>query len=1139
MSAKPALIVSKDGKRTYNGEMVVNAGFKNGSILRVGMLNFLTYDECEVFPGPKLNIVLGPNGTGKSTITHAICLACAGKPDTLGRSPDLKQFVKHGKEDCESFCEVDILTTDWGAPTVLCVRRYINSKTRGSTYMLNFEQTTEKVIKQKMKELNVDVNNLCCFMAQDKVGNFTRLNAQGIMEQTLQNILSEEDPERTLYDVQQDLNNIEQSKQRKSREVNAKREALQTCGMLINGMQAEVDAMRRHDQHRTMLSNYQIHRTVIETAELRTAVTQKQSLVDAAEMALQRAQDSLGPLEVEERDVRHQLDNLERTQSSSLERLKKADAIVVSNRAKIEATDIQIGISSQNLRDLDVQRASKQRQLEKAQQEERRVSHEFDRATALAQDAQKNLQSVQAELTRLERAKEEADERVHDAENIVDERRHTDHRLRERLQGMQDPRQQYRAELRKAEKQWGDEIKAMDFLVNRSAEFTAPVFGPLGCHITARDQDIAALVCSELKLDVNAFIVQNEEDERLLRRVAPTCRIFTVRQVQVEPLRVPYSQAQQASFAAFGYQGLLGSFIRCEDIVMTFLCSHHDALLKTLYAKTADRKAFTDEHSRILAPGGAGPKMFKLVMRIGNPHEIGPRTHPDFYYYTGQYSRYNESQGLTTSSKAIQPYERSQFVSVTGKSGSYNDERMQLEEELENNAKARAIAEQDVKAAIDESKRLQHQINEVQKKISLFRNGLKEPALLQKQLQKLHETIAKIQSELESDTRDQKLKLINMYSGQIKEILGFALVMAQRSDDCVKLQVDVIAENEAKINLEHMLDEVRTTLEAAREGLRDFRARKAEAMAHREEAQRQLVAATDRLQVMAKEHGGHVAFTERYHRMKGEMPEKTVPEIDARIAQLEHAISQAVDNPHVIARYEEKIQERKELEESLTKLETELSEHENNVQLNSAKWLEQVGHIVEKLNGKFQSYMQKLQYSGEVQLQKVGTIAEYEMRLLVSYTVDQPLTVLDGNRQSGGERAVATIMYLMALQELSRAPFRAVDEINQGMDERNERLVVDQIVQSCTSQAANRRSHQYFLISPKLLQGLRSMDHPDVTVLMVWNGIGLDKHKWQLGDLLVKLKAKRDRNEEDGLPSQATTDSDTEEEKTSQRRKIR
>jgi hypothetical protein len=55
----------------------------------------------------------------------------------------------------------------------------------------------------------------------------------------------------------------------------------------------------------------------------------------------------------------------------------------------------------------------------------------------------------------------------------------------------------------------------------------------------------------------------------------------------------------------------------------------------------------------------------------------------------------------------------------------------------------------------------------------------------------------------------------------------------------------------------------------------------------------------------------------------------------------------------------------------------------------------------------------------------------------------EPLSVLDNHRQSGGERAVSTIFYLMALQSLARAPFRLVDEINQGMDPRNERYVYD------------------------------------------------------------------------------------------------
>eukprot|EP01042_Synura_sphagnicola_P016723 gene16723-21147_t len=59
---------------------------KRGSIRRVRMRNFLTYDDCEVFPGPKLNVVIGPNGSGKSSLTHAICLACVGSADDVGKS---------------------------------------------------------------------------------------------------------------------------------------------------------------------------------------------------------------------------------------------------------------------------------------------------------------------------------------------------------------------------------------------------------------------------------------------------------------------------------------------------------------------------------------------------------------------------------------------------------------------------------------------------------------------------------------------------------------------------------------------------------------------------------------------------------------------------------------------------------------------------------------------------------------------------------------------------------------------------------------------------------------------------------------------------------------------------------------------
>jgi predicted ATPase len=48
--------------------------YKPGQIVRIKMVNFLTFDECEVFPGPKLNVILGPNGTGKVGINAILFL---------------------------------------------------------------------------------------------------------------------------------------------------------------------------------------------------------------------------------------------------------------------------------------------------------------------------------------------------------------------------------------------------------------------------------------------------------------------------------------------------------------------------------------------------------------------------------------------------------------------------------------------------------------------------------------------------------------------------------------------------------------------------------------------------------------------------------------------------------------------------------------------------------------------------------------------------------------------------------------------------------------------------------------------------------------------------------------------------------
>lgn len=118
---------------------------------------------------------------------------------------------------------------------------------------------------------------------------------------------------------------------------------------------------------------------------------------------------------------------------------------------------------------------------------------------------------------------------------------------------------------------------------------------------------------------------------------------------------------------------------------------------------------------------------------------------------------------------------------------------------------------------------------------------------------------------------------------------------------------------------------------------------------------------------------------------------------------------------------------------------------------------------------------------------------KYGIRIRVKFRSSTQLHELTPHHQSGGERSVSTMLYLMALQELNRCPFRVVDEINQGMDPINERRVFEMVVNT----ACKENTSQYFFITPKLLQNLPYSEK--MTVLFVYNGPHmLEPNRWNL-----------------------------------------
>jgi chromosome segregation ATPase len=140
--------------------------------VRVQLKNFVTYDFVEFRPGPHLNMVVGPNGTGKSSIACAICLGLNFPPSVsafevtrlfcrhrfvkvLGRQ-DLNSFVKQTKK--KGHIEIE-LKGHPGKPNIV-IRRELVEGTRTTSFTINGKSAVGKDVNTTIAQLNIQVGNL-------------------------------------------------------------------------------------------------------------------------------------------------------------------------------------------------------------------------------------------------------------------------------------------------------------------------------------------------------------------------------------------------------------------------------------------------------------------------------------------------------------------------------------------------------------------------------------------------------------------------------------------------------------------------------------------------------------------------------------------------------------------------------------------------------------------------------------------------------------------------------------------------------------------------------------------------------------------------------------------------------------------
>lgn len=204
-------------------------------------------------------------------------------------------------------------------------------------------------------------------------------------------------------------------------------------------------------------------------------------------------------------------------------------------------------------------------------------------------------------------------------------------------------------------------------------------------------------------------------------------------------------------------------------------------------------------------------------------------------------------------------------------------------------------------------------------------------------------------------------------------------------------------------------------------------------------------------------------YTDQFNLLPNELEElKTVmSELQGRINCIQEDVKK-----EVFTEYEHQKTVIEELRNSIRNSQKDGESLESKISELHNIWFGCIKGVVEIINTNFSNFMKLMGFVGEVTIsfKDPKDYNTYGIDIGVQYRQNEKLQALTRFVQSGGERAVAIATYTMSLQHISKVPFRCVDEINQGMDPKNERKILNMLIDLTCQEGQS----QYFFVTPKV-----------------------------------------------------------------------
>ncbi|XP_035667193.1 structural maintenance of chromosomes protein 5-like [Branchiostoma floridae] len=1048
-------------------------GFVRGAIVRMKLINFMSYNECEFFPGCRLNVIIAPNHTGKSAMTCAMCLGLGGSTKIVDRGKEVSEYVKHGKET--GYIELELHGGEDEDNVV--IKRQIHRDNR-SDWSLNGQHATQKKVLETVASFNIQINNLCQFLPQHRVEDFAKMDRYQLLENTEKAVGSPQ-----MYEDHCQLKDFRRDERQLSNKLEEHRTHLERLKERNARLELDVKRYRERERHLAKIQILEKKKPWAQMVENQKKFNSAKSKKTECTQRLREEQTKNAPRQKQTdraRECAAKIDQDIKAKQNQICQQTKQCKERSKNLAQLreDITDVQELIKEKKQQESDRIKMLNElkRHLGALQNELQEVIETAQDVTPRINEIGTELRTINSEMRKLHTEKERIKEGCRGLDRDIK-------RCKDEIRHLEDVRNQRLNLLRQKHRHTYD---AVQWLRANRDKFKKTIYEPVMLIMNVPNRNYARYLEHHISYnDMRAFVCEDQEDmNKFLNEVRDNQKLkVNAVKAPTKPVSEFVSKPIQQLRDRYDFQHYLKDLFEAPEPVMAYLCQMYNLQDVPIGTETTKKNI-----EKVLRESGV-----RCIYTPGTQYRVSKSR------YTGEISSTNSSVraanllNLSVDAEQRAQVERELTEALTNRDAGQEQykelDKKEGELRLRDNRLKQEKKELNAKSKTKSS--LEQKIKTKESRIRQYENDAVDLEAAEKEAK---EKIVAI--------NDKRLKLVKEFKEYIKKVLDHHKEKVELSMQHLLAMAEV-----SRLEMEQ-----REWFDAERRLKQEAHVAEQEARAAKDRYKRSIDVVKETIGLEQREDTGELSPPQHWIDAFNQYPTDDLDEIEAMINDTRARADLCFQtDPGVIEEFEKRQRDIAKLSREVDQQGNHLESQRQEIRVVRERWLTPLRELVDRINYNFSRFMSMLECVGEVDLhaENEDDYDKYGVRIRVKFRNASQLHELNPYHQSGGERSVSTILYLMALQGLTRCPFRVVDEINQGMDSTNERRVFDLVVGS----ACRENTSQYFLISQKLLPDLNFEDN--MTVHFIFNGHWmLHRDMWDIKKFL-KIRKKFKYTQED------------------------